>query len=248
MKTRVRTGIGAIAVVATIVTVALALTMASAASDRKVPIPNPWAGLTDSQKNDVVAATHARNVQYLQSFEARHGNPRSLPVIKIDTYQAPPQSFGAAATQATAVVHGAVRSVHFSADPNGNLPQMTASVDVIGVGRGTVARSTITVRQLGGPVAQPNGGGALVRLGGEELVLPGDEVVLMLASVQPGGDAYRMVYGAGVYFVRNGLLSGEAASRYGLAGGSLTVRWATMTSRELPLTAYPLQSNPKAES
>jgi len=248
MNRRARTGIGALAAVATILTLVLALTVASAASGRKGPVPDPWAGLTDSQKNDVVAATHAKNVQYLQSFEARHGDPRSLPVIRIGTYQAPPPSFGAAAAQATAVVHGVVRSVHFTADPNGNLPQMTASVDVISVGRGTVAGPAISVRQLGGPVAQPNGGGALVRLDGEELILPGDEVVLMLVSAQPDVASYRAVYGAGVYFVRKGLLSGEAASRYGLAGGSLTARWATMTSRELPLTAYPMRSNPTAES
>ena len=63
-------------------------------------------------------------------------------------------------------MQGVVREVHFAADPNGNIPRMTASVNVTSVGGGALAGSTIFVRQLGGPVALPNGSGALMRLDG----------------------------------------------------------------------------------
>ena len=44
-------------------------------------------------------------------------------------------------------MQGVVREVHFAADPNGNIPRMTASVNVTSVGGGALAGSTIFVRQ-----------------------------------------------------------------------------------------------------
>jgi hypothetical protein len=227
----------------TIATVALAFSFVTAAAGTKSHPPNPWAGLSDAQRQAMVDQTHTQNVKYLQDFEARHGDPRSLPVIKIDTFAGVPTSFGIAAAQAAVVMQGVVGAVHFTADPNGNMPQMTASVSVSTVGRGVLGGSAILVQQPGGPVAQPNGGGALVRLDGEELILTGDQVVLLLNPTQPGGNQYRPVFGAGVMFVRNGLLAGEAASRYGLAGQSLNARWATLSSRQLSTTDFPLQGS-----
>lgn len=241
MDMNARTGIAAITAVATVVTVALAFSSVTAAAGTKSHPPNPWAGLSDAQKNAIVEQTHAQNMKYLQDFEARHGDPRSLPVIRIDTYQGPPASFGSAAAHATVVMQGVVREVHFAADPNGGIPGMTASVNVTSVGRGALAGSTIFVRQLGGPVARPNGRGALMRLDGEELILPGDQVVLLLTQPQPHVNLYRPVYGAGVYFLRNGVLAGEAATRYGLAGQRLAATWRIMSSNQLSNTDLPLQ-------
>lgn len=241
MDTKARAGIAAIAAVATVVTVALGFSLLSAGAGTKSHPPDPWAGLSDAQKQAMVDQAHAMNVKYLQDFEARHGDPRSLPVITIDTFQGPPASFGSAAARATVVLEGVVGAVHFAAGPDGGLPRMTASVDVLRVGRGAVTGSAVLVRQPGGPVAQPDGRGALVRLAGEELILPGDHVVLLLTRPQPGVDLYRPVDGAGVYFVRNGVLAGEAAIRYGLAGQRVATAWGTMSSRQLPDTDLPLQ-------
>lgn len=131
---------------------ALAFALVTAAAGTKSHPRDPWAGLSDAQKNAEIERTHAQNVKYLQAFEARHGDPRSLPVIKIDTFQGPPASFGSATAQASIVMQGVVGAVHFTADPNGSLPRMTATVSV---GRGALPGSTILVQQVGGPVAQP---------------------------------------------------------------------------------------------
>lgn len=206
-------------------------------------LSSAWAGLSDEQKQAVVDQTHAQNVKYLQDFEARHGDPRSLPVIKIETYQPPPASLGAAVAQATVIVHGTVRTVHFIASPEGGSPQMTATVSVHDVGKGSVAGSTILVKQSGGPVAK-GGQGALVRLEDEELILPGDEVVLLLTRSHATTPEYRAIYGAGVQFVRNGKFSGESAKRYGVDGQSFAAVWKSVTDPELGAGAFPLQARP----
>lgn len=177
MDMNARTGIAAITAVATVVTVALAFSSVTAAAGTKSHPPNLWAGLSHAQKNAIVEQTHAQNMKYLQDFEARHGDPRSLPVIRIDTYQGPPASFGSAAADATVVMQGVVREVHFAADP-----------------------------------------------------------LLLLTQPQPHVNLYRPVYGAGAYFLRNGVLAGEAATRYGLAGQRLAARWRIMSSNQLSNT------------
>ncbi len=101
--------------------------------------------------------THAQNVKYLQDFEARHGDPRSLPVITVSPWQPPALSLGDAAARATAIVHGNVQAVHFFVNPAGNVPEMTATVSVRDVGKESIAGSSIVVRQSGGPVARPGG-------------------------------------------------------------------------------------------
>lgn len=222
------------------ITVALGASIAVAGAIGKSPF-NPWAGLSDLQKQAVVDQTHAQNVQYLQEFEASHGDPRSLPVIKIPTYSPGAVSLGAGVEQATVIVHGRVDVVHFTADPNGNVPFMTATVRITDVGKGAVG-STIVVRQTGGPVAQLGGTGALVELEGEQLMLPGDEVILLLASV-PTTQDYRPIYGAGVQFVQNGNLAGDASTRYGVNGKAYAEIWKSLTDPRLTSGAFPLQTS-----
>ena len=219
--------VASLAVVAVLATGTVA---AAGVVSGKIHLPDPWARLSDAQKQAVVDQAHARNAKYLNDFEARRGDPRTLPIITIDAWQPPPPSFGPASAKATAVVRGIVREVHFTPQADGGIPQMTAMVEVLSVGRGSVAQTTIRVRQMGGPVAQGESGqGALVRLDGEELILPGDEVVLLLLQPEPKVNEFQAVYGAGVYFVRNGILSGEAATRYGFAGRTLPDVWPVIT-------------------
>jgi hypothetical protein len=223
----------------TVMTVVLGVSIVMAQSGKHPA--NPWAGMTAAQKQATVDQTHAQNVKYLQDFEARHGDPGSLPVIKIASYQGSPATLGAAAAQASVIVRGVVQEVHFSADPQGNIPQMTATVHVQAVGKGSVATPTIVVKQIGGPVAQPGGRGALVRLDEEELILSGDEVVLFVNREQSDGNEYRAVLGAGIFFVRIAQLAGEAAARYGLEGQHLPIAWAALTDPQIPTTAFPLR-------
>jgi len=237
---RQRPGLGVAAILVAGATVALGTTAIASTVSGKHPF-NPWAGLTDQQKQAIVDQTHQRNVQYLNDFEAKHGNPRSLPVIKISTYQAGPMTMGAAVAQAEVIVRGHVDAVHFTAEPNGGMPQMTATLRVELVGKGSVS-SSIVVRQLGGPVAQAGNTGALVQLEDEQLILPGDDVLLLLIHSQTSASEYRSVYGAGVIFVLNDRLSGDAAKRYGLDQRRFAEIWASLTDPNISLLAFPLQT------
>jgi hypothetical protein len=204
---------------------------------------DPWAGLSDQQKQALVDETHAKNVKFLEDFQAKHGDPRSLRVITLSGFQGPPASMGAAAAKAEIIMNGKVESVHFTADPTGNLPHMSAVVRVSKIGKGSLSSSSVVVSQLGGPVAQLDGKGALVRLDGEELVLPGDDVLLLLNASGPVLPQYRTVYGAGVLFLRNGRALGEAAKRYGLDGQASETVWRTLTDPALAPAAFPLRNS-----
>ncbi len=239
-RSRIAAGV-AVALVAATVAVVASMKAAGAGGGWKHPF-NQWAGLSDKQKQAVVDQTHAQNVKYLQDFEARHGDPRSLPVITVSPWQPPALTLGDAAARATAIVHGNVQAAHFFTD-RGGPPQMTATVSVGDVGKGSVASSSVVIRQLGGPVARPGGRGALVRLEGEELMLPGDEVVLLLTRSQPTIPEYRAIYGAGVQFVRKGRFSGEAAKLYGADGQRFADIWRSVVDPQLTVGAFPLRSS-----
>jgi hypothetical protein len=232
-------GIAVIVVAAATAAIGVTAIASIVASDKHMV--DPWARLTDQQKQAVVDQAHQRNVQYLNDFEARHGDPRSLSVIKISTYQPGSMTVGVAVAQADAIVRGHVDAVRFTADPNGGMPQMTATVRVEMVGKGSVNPS-IVVRQLGGPVAQAGNTGALVQLEHEQLILPGDEVLLLLTHSQANAGEYRPVYGAGVMFVLSERLSGDAAKRYGLDQRSFAKTWANVIDPNLPSRAFPLQT------
>jgi hypothetical protein len=221
------------------VCIALVVSMAAAAASGKVPF-NPWAGLTDQQKQAEVDKAHAENTQYLQEFQARHGDVRSLPVIKISTWAPPSSSVGVATAQANAIVHGYVETVHFTANPTGGMPEMNATVRTTDVGKGSVG-STIVVRQSGGPVAQPGGKGALLELEYEHLILPGDEVVLLLNLVPGSNSEYRLIYGPGALLIENGHFAGEAARRYGLDQRDFAVTWKSLINPGLESGAFPLK-------
>lgn len=224
-------------------TLALAFSMAVTAAGGKSPAKSTGRSLTDQELQNVVDQTHAQNVRFLEQFEARGGDARTLQVIKISSWRTLPLSLGAAAAQAQVIVHGNVAAVHFIANPSGGMPQMTALVNVGQVGKGSLASPSIVVRQAGGPVSQPNGRGALVRLDGEELILPGDEVVLLLTRLDVPLPEYRAVYGAGIQFIRNGKMSGETAERYGLVSQNFADLWKALTDPQLAAVAFPLRGS-----
>jgi hypothetical protein len=218
---------------------ALAISIAAAAASGKIPF-NPWAALSDQQKQADVDKTHAENARYLDEFQAKHGDPRSLPVIKISTWAPASASVGAAAAEADLIVHGRVESVNFTSNPTGGMPEMDATVRITDVAKGS-AGSTIVVKQSGGPVAQPGGKGALVELEYEHLILPGDEVVLIMRLSPGSTSTYRPIYGPGALIVKNGYFSGDTARRYGLDQRPLATIWKSLIDRSLEPDAFPLQ-------
>src|SRR5437879_4875807 len=75
------------AVVVASTLIALFAIQAAAGSHPGKQPSDPWAGLSDQQKQAIVDETHAKNVRFLEGFEARHGDPRSLRVITVSTWQ-----------------------------------------------------------------------------------------------------------------------------------------------------------------
>lgn len=193
----------------------------SAAGPHK-PRPSPAAGLTDQQLAAIVAQAHARNARYLHDFVAQRRDPRSLPVIEVPTYAPPPRTLKLALSQATLVVRATVRTVTFQTSPGGGLPLATATVDVLQTAKGRSA-PVLTVLQLGGPVAEGTGG-ALAQLDTDPLLLPGDDVLLLLQPSLATPGLYRTVTGAGVNTITNGTVRAQHGNPFG----------AQITGRSVP--------------
>ena len=184
----------------------------SAAGSHK-PQPSPGAGLTSQQRAAIVAQAPARNVRYLHDFAVQHRDPHTLPVIEIPSFAPPPLTLTQALSQATLVVHAKVRTVIFQGNPGGGLPLATATVDVLQTAKGRPAR-TVTVLQLGGPVAEGSGG-ALAQLDTDPLLLPGDDVLLLLHPSPATPGLYRTVLGAGVNKITNGTVRAQDGNPFG---------------------------------
>jgi len=169
---------------------------------------NPWAGLTDAQKQKIVDQTHERNDEFLRDFVRRQGDPRTLPVIKVHSEEIPPATLATAVRQAQIIVRGKVMNTSFAVNPQGGMPLATATVATLQAVKGDVPES-FQVRQLGGPVAQYQGG-ALVQLDGDPLLLPGDDVILLL-RLGPDG-TLRTLPGGGILYVVGDLVRAEDGS------------------------------------
>jgi hypothetical protein len=193
----------------------------SAAGPHK-PQPSPGASLTDRQLEAIVAQAHARNVRYLHEFVAQRRDPHTLPVIEVQTFAPAPLTMKQALSQATVVVHARVRTVTFQASPGGGMPLAAATVDVLQTAKGRPA-PTVTVLQLGGPVAE-GAGGALAQLDTDPLLLPGDDVLLLLQPSPAAAGVYRTVTGAGVNKITGGIVRAQDGNPFG----------AQITGRSVP--------------
>lgn len=231
-----RSTVASSAVVGVAVASTILIVSAAVHEAGKTPF-NPLAGLTDQQKQSMVDQAHQRNIQFLNDFESRHKDPRTLPIIKIDTFQPPAQSLGQGAINATSIVHGHVDAVDFVADPSGGMPRAIATVTVVSVGKGS-AGSRIYVFQQGGPVATPDGRGALVEFTDDQLLMPGDDALLLL-TLPAGSTQYRPVYGPGVLTTQGAVLHGDSAKRYGVDGRGFQEVWSTLTDPHVSSASFP---------
>ncbi len=186
--------------------------------------PNPWAGKSDAERQADVDAAHKRNDEYLLDFIASKQDPRRLPVIEIEVYAAPLADLSTSASVADVIVRGVVEDTTFQINPSGGLPIALSTVRITAVEKGAPDGGVIVVRQLGGPVAQSNGG-AFARLENDEPILSGDDVILFL---QRGSDGrYTTQPGTGVYYVRDGKTYAEEANPFGDQMSGLSVAEAT---------------------
>jgi len=209
-----RKGTGtAAAVVALFAIGALAGLRVSADSPKVLP-SNPLGGMTQTQVDAVVAAAHARNDRFLASFVASKQDPHILPVVEVDDFAGPAaQTLSGTLALSDLVVQGTVLNLSFARNPSGGMPTATATLSIDVVVRGQ-AKSSIVVEQSGGPVAQ-DVGGALVEDGDDQLILPGDRVVLFLRNDAAAG-VYRPLLGVGVMFIKpDGSVAAEDTNPFG---------------------------------
>jgi hypothetical protein len=202
---------------------AVAAVMAQTDTQPKFP-PNPWADKSDAERQADVDAAHKRNDEYLLAFVASKQDPRALAVIEIEAYAAPLADLPSSVAAADLIVRVVVEGTTFQINPSGGLPIALSTVRVASVDKGAPGGDVIVVRQLGGPVAQPNGG-ALARLDNDESILPGDDVVLFLQRASDG--RYTTQPGTGVYFVRDGRAYAEEANPFGGQMSGLSVAEVT---------------------
>jgi hypothetical protein len=162
------------------------------------------------------------HVTYLRDFVASGRDPHTLPRLWIEATSDAPESLAVAARAAEVVFVGVVSKTTFDSGPDG-LPVAHSTVRVTDVLKGSPA-GEVQVQQAGGPVPQPNGTGGLAQLTTDELILPGDQVVI-LGSFRSDLGAYQTSPTAGVYFVREGRVYPEESNRFGhpLRGQPLAV-------------------------
>jgi len=184
---------------------------------------NPDVGRSDAERAATVAQLKDRNAKWVEEFVSGGRDPRQLPIVQMDTWSAGASSLAEARSQSTAVVSGTVLSTTYKADPN-NLTESVATVRVNGIGRGAPPE-TIQVHQVGGPAWSPTGG-ELQELQGDPLLLPGQDVVLLLAPASTSSDSYTTVYGAGVYWITSSGLRAPEANSFASEINGLTVEAA----------------------
>jgi len=180
---------------------------------------DPWAGLSDDEKQGQVDAPHSENDRFLEEFNAAGRDPRQLArIAPIDGWAAPPATLKEAVAEANLVVVGRVTAISFARHEGGLVPRATVTLNVDATMKGDTG-SQLIITQLGGPVvwADEAREGRLVSVD-SELMLPGDEVLVLLAS---GGGAYSPVKAAGIYFLANGTVRPEENNPFYAEAASL---------------------------
>ena len=175
------------------------------------PLPAPS---TDPSR--LIAAAAARSDAALAAYRASGCDPRDLKQIALSHIDGPLVTLEGAVARADMIVVGDVRSLDPLDvwSPTRPGPISTAHVEVAQSLKGTPSRS-IDVKQYGGIALQPEG----LVLGhmGAELILPGDEVVLLL---QQQNGAFWPIYPLGAIRVRGSSLDPTTTTPYAeLAAG-----------------------------
>jgi hypothetical protein len=193
------------------VPVGMALVQVSAETGAK-PQP-PFSRGSDDEYARLIATARLRNEVFLSAFKAQGRDPHSLRRVTVaTTYDPGPGALRQAVGAADLVVKGRVLSVEFRAKAFGGVGEAISTIDVSETLKG-VPGSRVTVVQPGGPMASQDGAGILAQTDTDELVLPGDEVILLLRK--PVQSHATTVPAAGVYFIRGGFVQPEASNRFG---------------------------------
>jgi hypothetical protein len=162
---------------------------------------------------------------WLADFVSQGRDPRELPLVNLEVdHWGPPMTLGRAQREARYVVHGRVSATTYVSDVRAlGHPYSIATVQVHRVVKGQISTRTIEVLQSGGPEWDPEGG-KLWQIPGDPLLLPGDEVILLLipaySEEQRMLGRYQTVYQAGVYLITDqGVFASGSNALSGIVSG-----------------------------
>lgn len=180
------------------------------------PKPTPPPGPANAAEFDALIATsRARQDQFVRDFVSSGQDPRTLPRVTFTATGPRTETLEAAVSAADVIVRARVVAITFT--PTGGVPNAAVAVriaDRIKAGALAAGTQTLTVRQVGGPLRQATGG-ALAELDIDELLLPGDDVFLLLTA-RPGLDAdYNAIPSAGIYFITPTAVRAEHSNVFG---------------------------------
>lgn len=189
-----------------------------ALADQHLKPQPPFSRGSDDEYAQSIEAGRQRRVQFTRDFVAQGRDPRSLPKVVVSRgYDRGPRTLEAAVAASHLVVAGVVLRTSFTPDDSGSFPKALSLVRVTDVIKGGSV-GQVVVRQLGGPELGPTGG-ILSQTDTDELLLPGDEVVLLLKDFT---GAHHTVAASGIYFIQGGRVVPEHVNPFGdsLAGKS----------------------------
>ena len=169
---------------------------------------NPDAGLTDEQRMQRVKDARSRQAEFVKAFNASRADPRSLRKVTIQAHAGSAGSLEEAADRANLIAVGTVKAVEFRPEDADGPARSLATVSLREVLKGPTGLTSVAVTQTGGSALSAEGP-VLVQISNSELLLPGDEALLMLVEVAGRSLAQSNV---GVVFFENGLARTQASS------------------------------------
>jgi hypothetical protein len=198
------------------------------------PKPTPPPGHAIAEAQAIIDAGRSADVQYLKDFVASGRDPRSLQRIEIAASGGVPETLAQAVGAAQLVARASVIRTTFVSRADG-FPLATSTLRLVEVLKAPASQSVgmeIQVLQNGGPVPQPMPmGGGLVQLPTDELVLAGDDVII-LANFRPDLGVFLPLWGAGILFNKNGRIVPEESNRFGASLTRATPAQVLATMRQ----------------
>lgn len=140
-------------------------------------------------------------VGWSERFVASGCDVRALPTAGVGTidFAYHPQTVGEAVARADFIVTGHVTATVFKGDFQSTLNQEAYETIVVDRTLKGDVSGTVTIQQDGGP--NPGNGGLLLSAPADQVLLPGDDVLLL--GIRTGPGLYRSQYPVGKYFIRS---------------------------------------------
>jgi hypothetical protein len=178
-------------------TVLGAMAIGAIASADKKP-PDPWAGLTDAERQYEVDRVYAQQAQFIRDFQSSGGDARSLPHEAAEGFGAGPESLVKAVQESSVIVIGTVRQTEFEPVEGQWLGRASVSLDISRTLKGEPAQVLI-LHQAGAPAPSAERGAVLQEIDVAPVLLPGDSVLLMLEQTDDGSLA--PIAGSGIVYI-----------------------------------------------